>query len=72
MALTMAKRFERIDWIATIISTALPKVAFNSPVTVSLWMEPANSSVESPRIFARGTSQSLSPTLDAQHAISTL
>mmetsp|Transcript_29259 Transcript_29259/g.88549 ORF Transcript_29259/g.88549 Transcript_29259/m.88549 type:complete len:250 (+) Transcript_29259:410-1159(+) len=55
-ALTMLNRPARMDWTDTIISTALPNVAFSKPLTVSLRRETANSSVASPRIFASGTS----------------
>mmetsp|Transcript_13512 Transcript_13512/g.37096 ORF Transcript_13512/g.37096 Transcript_13512/m.37096 type:complete len:254 (-) Transcript_13512:353-1114(-) len=39
-----------------IISTALPSVAFNNPLIVSFLIAAANSSVPSPKIFARGIS----------------
>mmetsp|Transcript_76773 Transcript_76773/g.222892 ORF Transcript_76773/g.222892 Transcript_76773/m.222892 type:complete len:398 (+) Transcript_76773:239-1432(+) len=40
--------------IVMIISTALPKVAFNMPLSISFFKQAANSSVASPRIFASG------------------
>mmetsp|Transcript_22088 Transcript_22088/g.58455 ORF Transcript_22088/g.58455 Transcript_22088/m.58455 type:complete len:206 (+) Transcript_22088:1286-1903(+) len=51
---TNTMSFFVIATIVKIISTALPKVAFSSPEAASLCKAAANSSVPSPRIFARG------------------
>mmetsp|Transcript_6843 Transcript_6843/g.19514 ORF Transcript_6843/g.19514 Transcript_6843/m.19514 type:complete len:207 (+) Transcript_6843:1191-1811(+) len=53
-ALTTLIKPARIDCTETIISTALPNVALSKPLKVSLRSEAANSSVASPKIFARG------------------
>mmetsp|Transcript_118057 Transcript_118057/g.345753 ORF Transcript_118057/g.345753 Transcript_118057/m.345753 type:complete len:258 (+) Transcript_118057:674-1447(+) len=52
---TTVKSPFRRDCTATIISTALPKVALRRPVMASFLTEAPNSSVASPRILARGT-----------------
>mmetsp|Transcript_105019 Transcript_105019/g.254960 ORF Transcript_105019/g.254960 Transcript_105019/m.254960 type:complete len:229 (+) Transcript_105019:793-1479(+) len=52
--LTIPKRPFRSVCTVRIISTALPSVAFSRPLSVSLWMAAASSSVVSPRNLARG------------------
>mmetsp|Transcript_92946 Transcript_92946/g.268418 ORF Transcript_92946/g.268418 Transcript_92946/m.268418 type:complete len:381 (-) Transcript_92946:103-1245(-) len=54
VALTTSIRPIRNVWMVMIISTAFPKVAFNKPLITSLCKQASNSSVASPRIFARG------------------
>mmetsp|Transcript_47744 Transcript_47744/g.87463 ORF Transcript_47744/g.87463 Transcript_47744/m.87463 type:complete len:291 (-) Transcript_47744:15-887(-) len=55
VAFTTSKRPARKVCIMMTISTALPKVAFKRPASMSFLRPAASSSVASPRIFARGT-----------------